>query len=103
MRQLRLAAAVAAVLLCACSSAYAQSVTGQVSGTVTDSSDAPISGAAVQLTHDLTQQVRAATTEPSGAFVFPNLVPGAYSIQISHPGFKTYRQQAITVSASEKV
>jgi hypothetical protein len=82
---------------------HAQSVTGQISGTVTDSSDSPISGVTAQVTHDLTKQVRTMNTESNGAFIFPNLVPGDYSIQISHPGFKTYVQRAINVSANEKV
>jgi hypothetical protein len=96
-------AALVAALLCAPPVAYAQSVTGQISGTVTDASDAPMSGVTAQLTHDLTKQVRTMRTESNGAFIFPNLVPGDYSIQIAHPGFKTYVQQAIAVSANEKV
>jgi hypothetical protein len=91
------------LILCVSISAYAQSVTGEISGTVTDSADAPIAGAAVQVTHDLTKQVRSVVTEPTGAFLFPNLVPGDYSVQITHPGFKAYVQRAINVSADEKV
>jgi hypothetical protein len=98
-----LAAALLAAVLCAPAGVHAQSVTGQISGTVTDVSDAPVAGAALQLTHDLTKQVRMVTTEPSGAFLFPDLVPGSYSIQITHPGFKTYVERAINVSADEKV
>src|SRR6516225_3026087 len=98
-----LVAALLAAVLCAPAGGYAQSVTGQISGTVTDASDAPVAGASVQLTHDLTKQVRSVITEPSGAFLFPNLVPGNYSIQITQPGFKTYVEQAINVSADEKV
>ena len=90
-------------LIGALGSLDAQSVTGQISGTVVDSGDAPIVGAAAQLTNDLTKQVRNLTTESSGSFIFIDLVPGDYSIQITHPGFKTYAQRAINVSASEKV
>ena len=97
----------AAALLCgflwASSGAHAQSVTGQISGTITDSADAPIVGVTAQLTHDLSKQVRILTTESSGSFIFPNLVPGNYSIQVTHPGFKAYVQRGINVSANEKV
>ena len=83
--------------------ANAQSITGQISGSVTDPSGAVIPGAVVQLTSDLTRQVRAFTTDSNGAFVFTNLVPGDYSVHIERPGFKAYEQRAISVSAQEHV
>ncbi|MEP6467763.1 MAG: carboxypeptidase regulatory-like domain-containing protein, partial [Parafilimonas sp.] len=97
------AAAVLYIFAGVFSNALAQSVTGQISGTVTDSADAPIAGATAHLTHDLSKQMRTLTTESSGSFIFPNLVPGDYSIQVTQPGFKSYVQQAINVSANEKV
>jgi hypothetical protein len=90
-------------LLSLFSSAYAQSVTGQISGTVTDSADSAIAGASAQLTNDLTKQVRSLTTESSGRFIFTDLVPGNYTIHVTHPGFKAYVQDAINVSSDEKV
>jgi hypothetical protein len=83
--------------------AHAQSVTGQISGTVTDASDVPIAGASAQLSNDLTKQVRSLTTESSGSFIFSNLVPGNYTIHVNHPGFKSYVHDSINVSADEKV
>src|SRR5688572_4876387 len=82
---------------------YGQSVTGQISGTVTDSTGGSIVGAVVRLTHDLSQQPRSFTTEASGSFVFTNLVPGKYSLRIEMPGFRAYDQKAITVAAQERV
>ncbi len=81
----------------------AQSITGQISGTVVDSSGAAIAGAHVKLTNDLSQQTRSFITESSGSFAFTGLVPGSYSIQITQPGFKIYGQRGITVSAQESV
>ncbi len=81
----------------------AQSVTGQVSGTVADPSGALVVGATVQLTHDLSKQVREFTTESAGTFVFTGLVPGSYSIRIALSGFKTYDQKGIVVAAQERV
>jgi hypothetical protein len=83
--------------------ANAQSVTGQVSGRVTDPTGALIVGAKVQLTHDLSKQVRDFTTETSGTFIFTGLVPGSYSIHVAQPGFKAYDQRAIVVAAQERV
>ena len=68
--------------------AKAQSVTGQISGSVTDPAGAVIPGARVQLTNDLTKQVRALSTASSGSFIFPDLMPGDYSVGITQTGFK---------------
>jgi len=92
-----------AALLAVSSTALAQGVTGQISGTVTDSSNAAVAGASVQLSNDLTRQQRTVTTGANGSFLFVELVPGEYSIRISHAGFKTYAQDKIAVSSNEKV
>jgi len=80
-----------------------QSVTGQIAGTVADAAGAVVPGAAVTLTHDLSKQVHSFTADGNGSFVFTNLVPGTYTLRITHPGFKTYSQSAINVSAQERV
>ncbi len=83
--------------------AQAQSVTGQISGTVTDQGGSVIAGAAVRLTHDLSLQLRTFKTDTNGNFLFTNLVPGNYSVHIEQAGFKGYDQRAIAVSAEERV
>lgn len=80
-----------------------QTVTGQISGAVVDSTGATVSGAAVTLSNDLTRQTRTVTTGASGEFIFTELIPGAWSIHIAKQGFKAYEQSAIQVSASERV
>lgn len=82
---------------------WAQSVTGEITGTITDSSDSPIAGATAELTNSLTKQVKALTTDTSGYFSFANLVPGDYSVRVKHTGFRTWEQQTVNVSADEKV
>jgi hypothetical protein len=91
------------LLLAVPPAAFSQSVTGQISGTVADPAGAVVVGAKVQLTHDLSQQVRDFTTETNGGFIFTGLVPGAYSLRVVQPGFKAYDQKAITVAAQERV
>jgi hypothetical protein len=83
--------------------AKSQSVTGQVSGTVVDSTGALTPGAVVLLTHDLSQTTHRFATESNGAFVFTGLVPGTYSLRVTHPGFKTFAQSGIVVAAQERV
>ena len=81
----------------------AQSITGQISGTLTDPGGAVVAGAVVQLVNDLDGQQRTFTSLQNGEFLFTDLVPGNYTIRIAVPGFKTYQQKAINVSAEEKV
>src|SRR5215471_12337947 len=83
--------------------AISQSVTGQISGTVTDPAGAIVVGATVQLTHQISKQVREFRTEAAGTFVFVGLVPGVYDIKITQPGFKNYEQKSISVAAQERV
>ncbi len=83
--------------------AYGQSQTGQISGVVNDPSGAVVGGAKVQVIQDLTKNTREFTTEANGAFVFPDLIPGNYTVRIQQPGFKTYEQPGINVSSNEKV
>ena len=90
-------------LLAALPAVYGQSVTGQISGIVVDPAGAIVPGATVQLTHDLSKPVRKFTTESNGSFIFTGLVPGAYSLHVTQPGFKAYDQKGITVAAQERV
>jgi hypothetical protein len=83
--------------------ANSQSVTGQISGILTDPAGAVITDATVQLTHDLSQQVRTFKTESSGSFVFTGLVPGSYTLRVAQPGFRTYEQKGIIVASQERV
>lgn len=83
--------------------ANAQTVTGQITGTVIDSAGAVVAGATVQVTNGITKQVREFTTSGNGSFIFADLVPADYDLRATHPGFKTYIQNRITVGTLEKV
>src|SRR5205085_7966251 len=96
-RQVLLLCAFAALALAP--SAAGQSVTGQVSGRVTDPSGAVVAGAKTELINDLSRQIRDFTTDASGAFIFPGLVSGAYSLHVTAPGFKSYDQRGVTVAS----
>lgn len=77
---------------------FAQGGLGTVSGLVTDSSGAPVPGAAVVLTKPATGAVLQSHTTSAGLYSFPALTPGAYVLVVSHAGFTTVRQLAITVA-----
>ncbi len=95
--------AVALFLLAILPNANSQTTTGQITGTVVDSAGAVIAGATVQVTNGITKQVRVFTTSSNGSFIFPDLVPADYDLRVTHPGFKTFIQNRITVGTLEKV
>jgi hypothetical protein len=68
--------------------APAQTNTGRISGTVTDSSGAAIPGATVKITNKATSQTRTATTDPNGLYLATNLPIGNYDVSIEQQGFK---------------
>ncbi|HEX2449613.1 MAG TPA: TonB-dependent receptor [Gemmatimonadales bacterium] len=66
-----------------------------VSGTVTDTSGAPLTDARVTLI----ELARATTTDPEGRFSFTNVAPGAYRLSVSAIGFAPVIQR-VTVGDS---
>src|SRR5579872_3805546 len=76
--------------------AYGQQTTGEVTGTVTDSSGAVIPGATVKATNNATQQARTTTSNASGNYVMPYLTPGTYTIECQRSGFKLTKNPNIT-------
>jgi len=78
-------------------------MTGQITGRLIDQGGAVVPAAKVQLTNELTKQVREFLTDANGNFTFTNVSPGAYTLRVAQVGFKTYEQKAITVGAVEKV
>jgi hypothetical protein len=63
-------------------------VSGDISGTVMDSAGAAISGATVKATSNDSGTESTTLSSATGAFRFPLLKPGAYTIKVSAAGFK---------------
>jgi hypothetical protein len=76
------------VLLATPSVSFAQTF-GQITGQVTDTSGAVLAGASVTVTNTQTNAVREAVTNSSGSYVFPNLLPGVYSVKVDLQGFQS--------------
>ncbi len=66
----------------------AQTITGRISGTVTDASGGVLPGVEVVVTNEGTGLKRNDTTNSEGFFVVTNLPVGPYSVQVEHAGFK---------------
>ena len=67
----------------------AQAAFGRLAGTVFDATGAVIPAAVVTLTNELTGQAAETTTAESGAFLFPQVQPGLYTVTAAFSGFKT--------------
>ena len=81
----------------------AQGLTGQVSGTVTDSGGGVLPGATVVIKNVGTNQTRETVTDADGAFLFPDLLAGKYDVTVTVAGFKTYEQKGIDLASTERV
>ena len=79
---------------------HAQQTLGGITGTVTDSSGAVISGATVTLLGDQTKLSRTQTTSTSGSYTFVNLPIGAYTLSFTASGFQSQNIPAIQVQAN---
>lgn len=71
--------------------------TGTLSGTVLDSSNAVVAGAAVQLLETRTGTTYQTTSGADGHFLIGNLPPGTYTVTVSHEGFSKAAYQSVQI------
>src|SRR5580765_2451987 len=92
------------LLLGASLPASAQITTGTVSGTVKDSQGGVVPGATVVLVSETkgTKSAPAVSSE-SGDYIFPNVTPDTYTVEITMEGFKTLKREHIRVSGGDRV
>ena len=74
-----------------------QSGTSSVQGVVTDSTGAVISGARVQLANNATGITLEGESDDAGAYSFPTVAPGLYTLAVTKAGFAGYRITAFKV------
>ena len=82
--------------------ALGQSVSGSVSGTVTDATGAVIPGATVVISSPTSGTSRTMTADSSGQFRFSNLPLGPYRMTVNYAGFQSF-VKAVQVSAGAVV
>src|SRR5713101_1030299 len=74
-------------------------VTGGIEGNVTDPSGAAVAGATVEATDVPDAVTRDTVTNSDGAYRFPSLIPGTYSVTIKKAGFATFTREATRIDA----
>jgi hypothetical protein len=77
--------------------AKAQGVSSSIQGTVADRSGAAISSADVTLTNTKTGVVLKTESDSSGAYSFPTMAPGEYSLSVIKQGFETFNLTEFTI------
>jgi len=92
-----------AVALGLAPAAAAQSVSGTILGTVTDSTGATVAGAKVTLVNEGTGLSRVLTADSNGEYTAPGLPTGHYTITSEMTGFKTVALSNIEVGVDQRV
>jgi len=82
-------------------SAFAQSTTGSIEGSVTDATGAVVPGAEVTATHVATATEYPATTNEIGRFALPTVRLGEYVVLVSSEGFNTALVEGVTVEVGQ--
>jgi Carboxypeptidase regulatory-like domain/TonB-dependent Receptor Plug Domain len=79
------------------------SQTQSITGTVTDSSNAAISGAQIEVRNTNTGAVQSITTDGQGRYTVPQLGIGAYEVQATSAGFQTGLRRGINLSVGDQL
>jgi len=101
LKHLARSIAVFAVVLIAVAS-HAQS-TATLSGTVTDPTGAVVAGAQITVHGIATGLDRMVTSDSSGNYTVPSLLPGNYSVSVQAPGFSTYKLASLSLQVDQNV
>ena len=78
-----------------------QTATGQITGTVRDSSGAVVSNVKVTVGNQLTGLTRTATTSDTGDYVVPLLSVGMYSVTAEQSGFRAAKRSDIRLNVDQ--
>jgi hypothetical protein len=92
-----------ALLFLVVQSAAAQAVYGTIRGSVVDASGLVIVGAKVSAANQNTREVRVVSTNESGEFVIPSLIPGPYTVTAEAQGFKKYEKTGVNLTTQERL
>ncbi len=97
-RMLTLVACVGALSV----AAYAQEVTGTITGTVTDTAGAIVPNAEITLTNTATREEHKVTTDENGSYVLTQVQPGSYDLAVRNQGFKEYVNKGFELNVNDR-
>lgn len=91
------AIAVIVLSVCLASQSHGQAASGNIIGTVTDSSGTPVAGAKVTVRDNDRGMEQTTTSNESGHYSVTNILPGNYKVTVVLGSFKTYVQENLLV------
>ncbi len=80
------------------SAAFGQETSAGLQGTVRDPTGAVVVKAKVEVAGPSLIGIKRAETDQGGYYRFANLPPGVYTLTVSLPGFRTFKQENITLA-----
>jgi hypothetical protein len=83
--------------------AYSQGTAGHILGAITDSNGGAIAGATVTVLDVQRGTTRTLTTDESGAYNAPNLIPGTYKVRAEFKGFRVTERQNIVLEVGQEI
>lgn len=81
---------------------FGQSTNSVVEGTVEDETHSVLTGSKVTLVNRDTGGQLVTTTNEAGAYVFPSVAPGVYTLQVSKEGFRSHSIADFGVAVSQR-
>ena len=76
---------------------------GSLSGTIKDQSGGVVPGAKLTIVNNALKTEFNSTSDAMGAYVFPNLAVGQYTLTIDAPGFRSQKKNNLTIDADSAV
>jgi hypothetical protein len=89
------------ILLIASTGAWGQSNQAAIAGSVKDSTGAVIPDTQVTATNVATSIASQTKTDSGGNYRLINLPPAVYRVSFSHPGFKAFTQESVTLDVNQ--
>ena len=83
--------------------AFSQANTGRILGSITDQTGGLIAGATVTVTDVERGASRTLTTDESGAYSAPSLIPSNYTVKVEYKGFRTIDRQNVVLEVGKEV
>jgi hypothetical protein len=90
-----------AVFVSTCSLSFAQQLTGTLSGTTKDTTGAVVVNAKITMKNQLSGDMRTSVSNSTGYFSITAIQPGTYTVSITAPGFKEWREANIAFAEGD--
>src|SRR5262245_59462145 len=76
---------------------------GQITGIVTDTSGGVLIGSSITVTNTQTGAIVTQQANSSGVYVFPNLLPGIYTVKVEMDGFNSAARNRIELQSQQTI